>query len=244
MKDTSNLPTLCMLCVDMNNDGTFNANDPRPNFPWPVQHTNTRNNKKTWRINRPVPLNYEIPMDWHHMIPWNVLRDSWSALATSGCWNVLGVWLNLLLVQNAQTLLQDMQAQNLAPLDAQNTAECMCWAKWNLVEGPNNTNRTDDPGGDGFDIFHGSKFSSNVRTRSQILNQIYTLVRNWAHNAAVSSSDAKHLAQMLNNLKPYKNSPIAMFDGAAWEMVDAGRIDKYGIVAPGVGRHPTWRKLP
>jgi hypothetical protein len=135
-----------------------------------------------------------------------------------------------------------MQAGNLGAVDAQDITEQMCWAKWNLVEGPNNTNRTDDPGGTAFDVFSGSKFSSNVRDRSQVLNQIYTRVRNWAFNAnTLSAADGKSLLSELGKLKPYKNSPISMFEGSAWQVVDAGKIDKFGLTTSG-GRHPTWCK--
>ena len=227
----------------MNNNGTFNATDARPNFHWTDTHTNTRNNNKIWPLDRPVPLNYEVPMDWHHMIPWNILRNWWSALATSGRWEVLEVWMALALVEDLDTRLSEMQASNLGTVDALEITGRMCWAKWNLVEGPNNTNRTDDPGGDAFDSFSGSKFSSKVRDRSQTLNQIYTRVSNWAYNNnTLSAGDGKSLISELEKLKPYKSSPISMFESSAWQMVNAGKIDKFGLTTSG-GRHPTWCKV-
>lgn len=226
----------------MNNNGTFNANDARPNFPWPVQHTNTRDNNKIWVRDRPVPLNYEIPMDWHHMIPWNVLRDSWSALATSARWEVLEAWLGLLSVNDADQRLAEMKAGTLGPVDAQDITEKLCWARWNLVEGPYNGNRTDDPGGDGFDDFAYLAMSSNVRARAQVLKSIYTTVKDWTYNdATLTKTGTKGLLADLGKVKAYKQSPIAMFEGKAWSLVDAGKIDKFGLTTSG-GRHPTWKK--
>jgi hypothetical protein len=239
----------------MNNNGTFNATDVRPEFHWgkypppgtaaTVQHTNTKNNRKIWSTDRPVDILYEVPMDWHHMIPWNVLRNSWSALATSKRWEVLEVWIGLIAVENAAQRLSEMKAGNLDNGEVQDDiTERICWAPWNLVEGPNNTNRTDDPGGDGFDAFSGSKFSNNVRSRSQILNQIYTQVKGWAYNEATLSADqCKSLVKSLGSLS--RNTPIVMFQdsASAWEVVDPGKIDKYGLATPPSGRHPTWRKV-
>jgi hypothetical protein len=34
-----------------------------------------------------------------------------------------------------------------------------------------------------------------------------------------------------------------MFDGSWWQVVDPGKIDKYGFATPPGGRHPTWAKV-
>jgi hypothetical protein len=223
----------------MNADGTFGATDARPGFPWPVTHTSSRNNNKLWKTDRPVPLNYDIPMDWHHMMPWNAIRNSWSALVTSGRWEAIATWLGLLSDDDPETRLTEMKAGNLASIPAQDLTEKLCWAKWNLVEGPNNTNRTDDPGGDGFDKFTTPKFSNNVRTRSQTLHSIYDLVRQWAADKSdVSDKDAKLLSEWFIAVRPYKSSPIAMFEPPAWTIVKDGKFDNFGNAS----RHPTWKK--
>ena len=223
-------------------NGTFNATDQRPAFPWTTAHTNSRNNKRLWTVDRPVPLNYEIPMAWHHLIPWNKLRNSWSALAASGQWEVLLAWLKLTDIGAADTRIGEMQTGTLGTVNASAIETSMCWAQWNLVEGPKEDNRTDDPGGDGFDNFGGIKFSSNVRSRSQILHQIYTKVSTWQVNTnTVSGADAKLLLGLFAQLKSYKNSPISLFEPKAWVIVNAGRIDGYGLTTSG-GRHPTWKK--
>lgn len=228
----------------MNSNGTFEPNDARPDFAWPdVRHSSTKNNRRVWPLDRPVPLNYEVPMDWHHMIPWNTLRDAWSALAASQRWEVIEAWLNLLSVEDADQRLAEMKAGTLNTVDAEDLTEKLCWAKWNLVEGPTNGNRTDDPGGEGFDNFSGLKFSNNVRDRSQTLNMIYSTARNWrADDTTLSPAATKGVLADLQKLKSYKNSPIPAFEGPAWAVVDAGRIDNFGLANPPAGRHPKWKK--
>ena len=224
----------------MNENGTFNLNEARPAFPWlVVAHTESKNNTKLWKVDRPVPLNYSIPMDWHHMMPWNAIRDSWSALAISGRWDVLKIWLGLLAANDPETRLGEMRGGNLPANERDDLSAKLCWAKWNLVEGPNNTNRTDDPGGEGFDKFTTLKFSNNVRARCQTVHSIYEMVRNWAVNKNdVSDQQAKSLVNFFTTLRSYKNSPIAMFEPTAWTIVQAGKYDNFGNAS----RHPTWKK--
>jgi hypothetical protein len=224
----------------MNTNGSFVFQENRPGFPWQqLAHTESRNNSKLWKVDRPVPLNYSIPMDWHHMMPWNAIRDAWSAVITSARWDIVENWLGLLSVDDSGTRLQEMQAGNLGGNERDELSEKLCWAKWNLVEGPNNTNRVDDPGGEGFDKFTTLKFSNSVRDRCQIVNSIYQTVRNWTVNKNdVSDSDAKALNGLFTSLRAYKGSPIAMFEPAAWVVEKDGKYDGFGNPS----RHPTWKK--
>jgi hypothetical protein len=213
----------------------------RPNFPWRIQHTNTRDNRQIWKVDRPVPMSYEIPMDWHHIIPWRVLRNGWSALATSGRWEVLTAWAELWNLSNVPGIVNSMQNGNLGHPNNENMFNKLCWAEWNLVEGPTNGNRApgDDPGSDGLDSFEGIGMPNNVRNRSLILKSIYTQMRNWEMNTAnITASQAKLLLQDFKKLSPYKRSPISMFDPKVWVLVEQGRINKFGLA----DKHPTWKK--
>ena len=222
----------------MNTNGAFNRDEGRAGFPWPVAHTETKNNAKLWKLDRPIPLNYSMPMDWHHMMPWKVIRDSWSALVTSGRWDVLEIWLGLLVAGNPKAQLAQMREDKLSATDRDDLSAKVCWARWNLVEGPTNTNRTDDPGGDGFDAFT-TKFSNNVRDRCQMVNSIYGVVCGWdVHKNDVSDQDSKNLSNFFTALNSFKNSPIAMFEPTAWVIVQDGKYDNFGNAS----RHPTWKK--
>jgi len=223
------------------NNGQITATE-RPGFPWDEEHTNTRNNKQIWKIDRPVPLNYEIPMDWHHIIPWRVLRNGWDALATSNRWEVLTEWVNLWNIINVPTVINSMQNGNLGAPDNAIMWDKLCWAKWNLVEGPTNGNRTpgDDPGSDGLDAFEGIGMPNNVRNRSLILKSIYTQMQNWTMiTANITALQTKNLLNDFKKMREYKNSPISMFDPKVWKLVTIGRIDIYGNAT----NHPTWKKM-
>ena len=180
-------------------------------------------------------------MDWHHMIPWNTLRDGWSALATSGRWEVLTEWVELWQLPNVPQIIRDMQQGNLgAPRNGQ-MWDKLCWSEWNLVEGPTNGNRAsgDDPGGTGFDAFESARMPNNIRGRSQILKSIYTQMRNWQRTTAtITAQQGRTLMKDFKALRRYKSSPIPRFDPSVWQLVTEGRINRYGVA----DKHPTWRK--
>ncbi len=215
----------------------------RPDFPWGTTHTNSRDNSKIWKVDRPVTMNYEIPMDWHHIIPWKVLRNGWSALATSGQWDVLSEWADLWGLGNVPAVVTGMKNGALGAPDNDNMWNKLAWAEWNLVEGPRNANRApgDDPGSDGLDAFEGIGIPNKVRSRSLILKSIYTKMRNWEMTTAtIQATEVKPLLQDFQKLRPYKKSPISMFDPEVWVLVTEGRINKFGVA----DKHPTWKKKP
>lgn len=214
----------------------------RPDFPWGTQHTNTRNNRRIWKADRPVPMNYQIPMDWHHIIPWKVLRNGWSALATSGRWEVLTAWAELWGLDDVPAIVNSMQNGTLGLPNNARMWNKLCWAEWNLVEGPTNGNRAagDDPGSNGLDAFEGIGMPNNVRKRSLVLKSIYTQMRNWTMlTANITATQTKTLVQDFKRPRPYKKSPISMFDPKVWELVTQGRINRFGIA----DKHPTWKKM-
>lgn len=212
----------------------------RPAFPWGTAHTDSKNNRKLWKTGRPVPLNYEIPMAWHHIIAWRYLRDGWSALATSQQWDAIFAWADCWkLDYDTGGLVDLMQAGALGAPHNSDMFDMLCWAEFNLVEGPSETNRTDDPGSEALDPFEGLKAPSNVRNRTQTLKSIFTIIKPWAANKDdVSDKDAKNLIQDFKKLRTSSRSPISMFDPKLWELVAEGRHDKYGNAS----RHPTWKK--
>lgn len=220
-------------------DGTITATA-RPNFPWTDTHTATRDNDKLWKVDRPIPLNYNIPMAWHHMIPWRYLRDGWSALATSQRWKVLAAWIDTWNLDIAtDTLIAAMQTGTLGTPNNATMYDKLCWNQLNLVEGPNGDCRTDDPGSDKFDVFEGKAMSTNLRNRSQTLKSIFTVIKPWAPTfAGVTDKDAKSLIQDFAKLRTYNNTPISMFDPKLWVLQVDGKYDAFGNAS----RHPTWKK--
>jgi hypothetical protein len=91
-----------------------------------------------------------VPMTWHHVIPYSLLRDCWNALANHQRTNdranlALHSVLRILYFEHgsARKILQTMKAGQL-PFEMQDTVElALTYAKWNIVEGP--AERKDDP---------------------------------------------------------------------------------------------------
>lgn len=243
----------------------------RPNWPWVDAHTETRNNRKIWKTDRPVPFNYSVPMDWHHIVPWNQLCAGWNrihGMATAVAdaidpaarrrqekniklaWDVLQSWLHAAGARDAARTIRQMKAGNYN--DQEDMAEKVCWAKWNLVEGPTNTYRTltaedplgGDPGGDSCDPF--SCGSGNLRARS------LSLVA-WA--GELRTGNLATLKTRLHAFRSYRNVALQKFDVGVWERltgaryelfkrpiwVSEGRFDRFGN-ATSPNHHAKWRK--
>jgi hypothetical protein len=229
----------------MNANGVFAPGYARPAWPWNDAHTNTRNNTKLWKIDRPIPILYDTPFEWHHMIPWNMLRDGWSVLATAQRWETLTVWIGTLNVANPAGLISAMKVGALTGAQAGPLIDAICWAKWNLVEGP--MHRTDDPGAL-FDKFATRAASNNLRSRSQTLNLIFTALSNAVAAGApalATPKTTKSIADEFTKSRFNKNTAIQMFEPAVWEKLTEGKIDhNTGLVVNAlVANHPTWRKV-
>jgi hypothetical protein len=54
----------------------------------------------------------------------------------------------------------------------------------------------------------------------------------------VSDKEGKLLNEWFAAPRPYKSSPIAMFEPAACTIVTDGKYDNFGYAS----RHPTWKK--
>lgn len=212
----------------------------RPDFPWNLEHTKTAGNLQLWPTNRPLPTLYNVDMAWHHMIPWEALSKGWNGLVNGGRWDVLEAWLRLAGDTDARTHVQAMKQGQLSPEVSDNLEERLCWARWNLVEGPEGKYRTDDPGSDDMDLFASINVSSKLRNRCYQLQPIYNRVRPWNPGVPASASDAALLLGDFQKLQGSSNTEIPMFDPKVWTIVEKGEFNRFGQV---VGdNHPKWAK--
>jgi hypothetical protein len=102
-----------------------------------------------WARTRKTP---DIHWKYHHVIPWEVLRDTWQALLTYQCWDQVEAYLTLLGVPNPPGKREKLRRQQ--DLDQQEREEIyqrVSWPAWNIVEGPGDR---DDEGGSEVDLFH------------------------------------------------------------------------------------------
>jgi hypothetical protein len=183
----------------MNGNGLI-VNLGRPASPADWQHTETRSNRKIKNYPEGISSALSIEMGWHHMMPWNTIRDGWNNLIVNEHWNVLDSWCKHLgFTDRIGPLLE-----NAITRDDLKTS--LCWSTWNIVEGP--TNRTDDPGEE-FDRFTAQKLPSNLRNRCLYIEQLFFELRK-------AEIDTKNVLKIFDNLKPYKKSPIHMFNFDEW----------------------------
>lgn len=240
-------------------DGTY-QNSPRPVFCWDDKHTDTyaMQKREPWRSSRLFPRGYEIPMAWHHMVPWPILRDGWSAIAILNRWDVVRAWLESLEVPETSITqcVEGMSSQTYR--DDDDLSEKVCWAKWNLVEGPKGDVRSDDPkDGNALDRFDYGAMPDGLRGRASIaaeidaaLRRIKGLYENRDTAAASISPICRRLSYLFRRLAGQNN--ISMFDIRAWvktdngkfttEQVEANRKNDQKIILLCDQDHPKWAK--
>ncbi len=129
----------------------------------------------------------------------------------------------------------------------------LCWRKWNVVEGPLNTHRIDDPG-EGFDEF---VFGLPTRPieRMKDLRDLYRLMEGYVTAAdrrraevheqrrtkkKVEPTPAPMLADMLGaRMYGHRNARLILFRLETWEMVTKGtrRAGAWAWDAK-----PTWKR--
>ena len=101
--------------------------------------------------------NQKLELALHHVVPWNVLRDFWNALARVAAYDQLRDFAALFGRAKEQTKYwpTDMRTGRFDDRHgADDFAQALCWWPWNLVRGPKNrtSQRTDqgvagtDPG--------------------------------------------------------------------------------------------------
>jgi len=101
----------------------------------------------------------EVPMTWHHVIPHAAMRACWNALASHQAESprakvALQIYMRLLGFPHGETktLIKEMEAGSL-PVESQDRIEAaVTYPPWNIVEGPHNRAKDDDPGSR-FDIY-------------------------------------------------------------------------------------------
>jgi hypothetical protein len=223
-------------------NGTITTNN-RPDFPWEEKHTLTEDNLKLWKINRPVPISYHLNMDWHHIIPWSVLRNGWKTLAKSKEWDVLAAWMALFgSIDNANELLGRMKNSTLTGVEGDKIGAEICWPKWNLVEGPHNELREDDPGDKSMDTFTGIHVPNNLRKRCLLLMAVNTLLKSYSPPSTENTkqNQSKYLINAFRNMIPFRNTPITRFNPDLW--VISKEVTIINNPNPLKIKHPHWKK--
>ena len=272
--------------IAMNADGSLTGT--RPAWAWNIAHTDTRDNAKIWpSLERPIPISYSMPMTWHHVLGWDILKKTWSSLAFSArrnytdaqaaatdsektpffvesarLYEILKAWLQALDLTSryndgdttfsdnkVDDIVQAFRTNSLDDNSGESLEKRMCWAQWNLVEGPDTTYRQDDPSKvgyfsniDKFDRNMGRQFVDrylSLKSMFGFMNAITQL------NTPIAAASAVGFLKELKSLRKHKSAQIQMFDAKVWEVVP-GHTGKFKFNKQdritNVVEHPEWRK--
>jgi hypothetical protein len=174
----------------------------------------------------------EITFTWHHTIPWNNLRDVWNGLVDGKYWNAVSKFLYLVGTTAPAPVITAIKAEQLQNRDALHTQ--LTWQGWNIVEGPGNEYRTDDPG-EAYDEWSGVGMSANQKSTYQAVAILYTTMKQVNALPKRTGTDipqikailAKKLETAFGEASgPLRGKSPMPWNEAMWFRVTEGRIDK------------------
>ena len=201
-------------------------------------------------------LSPDIDWKFHHIIPWDMLRDTCKALLMCQWWKetefymrALGVNVNAFDVQ--LVTIERLKSKLLTYKDREEIYSKLSWPSWNIVEGPADR---DDEGGTDLDIFHYG-LTNNERKRMADIHALHDamssflekfVARTWKmrefkidiklnHNMIHTSAAPEgvihtqlKLRHALDKMKSYRNSPLIAFREEMWTVTLEPKKSKKG----------------
>jgi len=154
----------------MNENGTFGETEKRPGTPFKGLPTPTvRTSDIPENAFRPSPDKIAqlpgIELANHHCAPWSKLRAGWNAVSAKRLGSdadlskiaaeISKLWLMCggIDEDTAARHVDDMGKNAMKRDTGDNLAQAICWFPHNLVTGPKEDTRVDDPGDEDFDCF-------------------------------------------------------------------------------------------
>ncbi len=113
-----------------------------------------------WKRTQLVP---DISWKYHHIIPWQTLRDTWQALLMCDYWKGYVLYVKVIGVVSWGPLISRLMNAQMTQEDCDELYAKLSWPAWNIVEGPADR---DDEGGTDLDLFrHGLQGQSRQECR-------------------------------------------------------------------------------
>lgn len=190
-----------------------------------------------------------ITFTWHHTIPWNCLRAVWNGVVHGRHWDAIEAYLDLISASNVSTIVRDLKNGNLT-IDRDLLHTQLTWQGWNIVEGPGNEYRNDDPG-EQFDGWSGAGMSGNQTATLLAVKGLYdNCMRRIQQLPAaagtnnipnISAQDAKTVATAMRGARhALRGKQPVKWEEKMWFPVTEGRVDKS---RPGIWyTKPVWRR--
>jgi hypothetical protein len=175
-----------------------------------------------------------INWKYHHIIAWEMLRDTWQGLLMCMWWLEIGIYIEVIGMRNSTLVVKSLKDGIMNDGDRQILFNKLSWPAWNIVEGPADR---DDEGGSELDIFHHG-ITGNQKGRMNAINTLYQAMRKFLSyfnrhdmetnrvknvNALESKNDPKigtpknvdnshnELLEALKGMRPYKTSSIISY---------------------------------
>lgn len=171
----------------------------------------------------------EIPLAFHHITDWALLRDVWNRMVTDGHFSTICLWLYAVGFDMKNIYYETDAPQSPALItraiqrgeDVQEVAdpdeihERVTWSTWNLVEGPKEDTRTDDRG-NFHDIFSTVRkgLSDLEKADLRCTDNVYTIMKSLNLSAAVQADRARALSNAL--LAVNRNATVIKFNPEMW----------------------------
>lgn len=205
--------------------GSYNKRADRPNWRWKGEYYGQFKTSDA-----------EIPLAFHHICDWALLRDTWNRLIDDRHFGTICIWLytsgfdvNNIYYETdeaqtpaliTRTIMEGEDVQKVADPDEVHAR--ITWSTWNLVEGPKEDTRADDLGN-----FH-DRFS-NVRKGISELeradltapDRIYTIMSGLNLKQAIPKKKALELSKAL--LSVNRGAKVIKFRPDMWINDKSGR---------------------
>jgi hypothetical protein len=171
---------------------------------------------------------------WHHVLPYNTLRDVWNLLVNAfhdtqlpEARTAIRQYLRLCRrsLPDLDALLGRLKKDTLTAWECESLASAAVWPAWNIVEGPKS--RSDDPGNTYIDRFTaGLTPDESVRMRG--VERFYLSISTYASLRVVTAADLSGIALAAASARAVlagADKPIP-FRESMWERGEDGRWRK------------------
>ncbi|TRL54246.1 hypothetical protein [Pseudomonas aeruginosa] len=201
-----------------------------------------------WKRTQLVP---DISWKYHHIIPWQTLRDTWQALLMCDYWKGCVLYVKVIGVVSWGPLISRLMNAQMTQEDCDELYAKLSWPAWNIVEGPADR---DDEGGTDLDLFrHG--LQGTEPARMQALQRLYDAMEDFlslfnrrefeatrltVYNPrggapAVDEAHREALHTALQGMLPYKDQAFIPYRPEMWIVTLEGREHR---------KYPTWLRTP
>jgi hypothetical protein len=154
----------------------------------------------SWRHTEVVP---SITFTWHHTIPWNGLRATWNYLVAGQHWSCVEEYLKIISAPHVEQTLKALKSAPAIPFpNDEKLLELLTWQGWNIVEGPGNQYRVNDPG-ERHEKWPTRALTGNQRTTIQSVDLVRIAMERIYNNAAATTPmDVEKLEKALKAARP------------------------------------------